>query len=220
MVAAVGAHALGRGRPRAALVVALVFAGSAAAGIVAPFVVQSALMANPPQQAGNEGDTFGLLAADVDAATYGYVHTHMTTADFSITMQSEMLIFNNLYLGKSSSDATYQMVGTNIVKVDWNWANLNKTGGWSITDATGATVAALSFTASSFTTTGGNWSKTSIGTAYVTLGAGTYGYHAFYQADQMPTSSRVDFNLHYTPAPGALALMGMAGLGGRRRRRR
>ncbi len=202
-----------------AAIAAAAFATSAFAGLAERFMVSSTLMSNPPQTAGNASETYGLLAADVDTATWGYVRTTMTTADFSISMASAMSVYNNQYLGKSSCLATYTIDGTSPIQVDWNWSSLAQTGGWRVTDEIGATVAELSFNAGVFTRIGGSWAQQSTGLDFINLAAGSYTFEAFYDADQMPASSLVNWNLGAVPAPGAFALIGAAGLVRSRRRR-
>jgi MYXO-CTERM domain-containing protein len=202
-----------------AIVAAATIAGSALAGTVDRFIVSSTIMTAPPQTAGIGGDTYGQWAADVDTATYGYVRTMMTTADFSISMASSMSISNGSFLGMSSCDAIYTIDGANPIMVDWNWGSLAKTGGWKVLNEAGNTVAALTFNAGAFTSIGGAWAQASSGVEYFNLAAGTYTFQAFYNADQMPTSSLVNFNLGAIPGPGALALIGVAGFWRSRRRR-
>ena len=79
-------------RTTVAALAAATIASSAFAGTVERFMVSSTIMTAPPQTAGNGGDAYGQWAADVDSATYGYVRTMMTTADFSISMASSMSI--------------------------------------------------------------------------------------------------------------------------------
>lgn len=201
----------------AAITAATLCAG-AMAGLEERFVVSSTLMTNPPQTAGNASETFGLLAADVDTATWGYVRTSMTTADFSISMASSMSVYNNLHVGKSQCLATYAIDGTSPIQVDWNWSSLALNGGWRVMNAAGTTVAELSFIGGVFTRIGGSWAQQSTGLDFINLAAGTYTFEAFYEANQMPASSLVNWNLGAVPAPGALALLGLAGLARSRRR--
>ncbi len=202
-----------------AAIAAAAFATSAFAGLAERFIVSSTLMSNPPQTAGNASETFGLLAADVDTATWGYVRTSMTTADFSISMASSMSVFNSQFLGKSSCLATYTIDGTSPIQVDWNWSSLAQTGGWRVVNEAGATVAELSFNAGTFTRIGGSWAQQSTGLDFINLSAGSYTFEAFYEANQMPSSSVVNWNLGAVPAPGAFALVGAAGFVRSRRRR-
>lgn len=202
-----------------AAIAAASLATSAFAGLAERFIVSSTLMSNPPQTAGNASETFGLLAANVDTATWGYVRTSMTTADFSISMGSSMSVYNNQFLGKSSCLAMYTIDGTSPIQVDWNWSSLTKTGGWRVMDEIGATVAELSFNAGVFTRIGGAWAQQATGLDFINLAAGSYTFEAFYEADQMPSSSLVNWNLGAVPAPGCLALLGIAGLARSRRQR-
>ena len=202
-----------------AAIAATILAASASAGLAERFIVSSTLMTNPPQTAGNAGDVYGLLAADVDTATWGYVRTSMTTADFSISMGSAMSVYNNQFIGKSQCLATYAIDGTSPIQVDWNWSSLTKTGGWRVMNEAGSTVAELSFNAGVFTSIGGTWAQQSTGLDFINLAAGSYTFEAFYEADQMPASSLVNWNLGAVPAPGCLALLGIAGLARSRRQR-
>lgn len=205
-------------RTTVAALAAATIASSAFAGTVERFMVSSTIMTAPPQTAGNGGDAYGQWAADVDSATYGYVRTMMTTADFSISMASSMSIANGNFLGMSSCDAIYAIDGANPIMVDWNWGSLANTGGWRVLNEAGNTVAALTFNAGAFTSIGGNWSQASTGVESFNLAAGTYTFQAFYNADQMPTSSLVNFNLGPIPAPGALAMAGLLPMMRSRRR--
>lgn len=194
-------------------------AAAAHAGVVERFIVGATLMTAPPQTAGNASNELGLLAANVDSATWGYSRTSMTTAVFSISMRSTMVANNPNYFGESQCFATYEIDGTRPVEVDWNWSSLAQSGGWRVTNASGVTVAELSFNGGTFTRIGGTWAQQAIGIDYINLAAGTYTFEAFYRSGQPSSSSVVNWNLGPIPSPGVLALAGMLGLTRTRRRR-
>lgn len=200
-------------------VVALAIAAAADAGIAERFTVSATLMTNPPQTAGNASDQLGLIAADVDSATWGFSRTSMTTADFAISMRSTMASTNSNFYGVSQCFATYAIDGTRPVEVDWNWSSLARSGGWRVTNSAGSTVAELSFNGGTFTRIGGSWAQQSTGIEYITLAAGTYTFEAFYRSGLPSSSSVVNWNLGPIPSPGVMALAGMLGLSRTRRRR-
>ena len=62
-------------------------------------------------------------------------------------------------------------------------------------------------------------SHTGAGSTTLDLGAGDYRFEAYYSATTMPSGSQVDFYFVPVPAPGAMALLGVAGaIAGARRR--
>lgn len=194
-------------------------AAAAEAGVVERFIVGATLMTSPPQTAGNASNDLGLLAANVDTATWGYSRTSMTTAVFSISMRSTMVASNANYYGTSQCLATYAIDGTQPVEVDWNWSSLARSGGWRVMNAAGVTVAELSFNGGTFTRIGGTWAQQAVGIEYINLAAGTYTFEAFYRSGLPSSSSVVNWNLGPIPSPGVMALAGMLGLSRTRRRR-
>jgi hypothetical protein len=194
-------------------------AAAAHGGVVERFIVGATLMTSPPQTAGNASNDLGLLAANVDTATWGYSRTSMTTAIFSISMRSTMVANNPNFYGTSQCLATYVIDGTQPIEVDWNWSSLARSGGWRVMNASGTTVAELSFNAGTFTRIGGTWAQQAVGIDYINLTAGTYTFEAFYQSGLASSASVVNWNLGPIPSPGVLALAGMLGLSRSRRRR-
>lgn len=206
-------------KTRVVAVAAFAVGAVAHAGIDSRFIVAATLMTNPPQEAGNASDQLGLLAANVDSATWGFSRTSMTTADFSISQRSTMAANNPNIYGESQCFATYAIDGTRPVEVDWNWSSLARSGGWRVTNSAGSTVAELSFNGGTFTRIGGSWAQQSTGIEYITLAAGTYTFEAFYRSGLQSSSSVVNWNLGPIPSPGVMALAGMLGLSRTRRRR-
>ena len=135
-----------------------------------------------------------------------------------------MAIRDSMYMGESTGAAYYHVDGTSPVTVDWNWLNLTSTGGWRVwtQDSAGdytVLVAALEFNSTVFSERGGSFSHTGAGSTTLDLGAGDYRFEAYYSATTMPSTSQVDFYFVPVPAPGAMALLGVAGaIAGARRR--
>jgi hypothetical protein len=161
----------------------------------------------------------GLVSADLDSGDdVGTVITSLTASETSLTIASTMGVSTE-YNGDSTGQGRYDFADSTAVAIDWSWLDLSVDGGWRILDSSGATVASLTFLAGQFTAVGGDFMNAQAGFATVNLGAGTYNFVAFYEADTMPTSSNVTFSFGAIPAPGAIALLGAAGLVGSFRRR-
>ena len=63
------------------------------------------------------------------------------------------------------------------------------------------------------------YASSGAGSTTLDLGAGDYRFEAYYSATTMPSTSQVDFYFVPVPAPGAMALLGVAGaIAGARRR--
>lgn len=181
------------------------------------FTTVSTIMAGTPEQeVGAFGNSFSTLVADVDTSLFGRVVSTLATSATEALMTSSMTIIGG-HMGKSMGDALYVLAQQTTVRVDWSWSRLQQTGGWSIRrDTTTTPLAALDFSNSVFTTTGGAWSKSATGTAFVTVSAGTYIFGATFNARTMPATSSVRFT--FVPGPAPIALLGLAGMGPRRRR--
>jgi hypothetical protein len=163
----------------------------------------------------------GLAVANLDSGSdVGTVRTALTATDASLTIASDMGVSSE-FNGKSSGTGRYEFDADTNVNVSWNWTELALQGGWKIMNAQGATVASLTFLAGQLTSTGGDFGTSQVGVGDVTLGAGQYTFVANYEGDTMPSASSVVFTFTAVPipAPGAIALLGAAGLVGSFRRR-
>ena len=194
---------------------------AAAAVVPARFSATSALI--------SEGDVLdfssasrndlGLVQADLDSgAALGTVQTFLSASDTSLTIASSMGVSTE-FNGESMGQGRYDFTDSTIVNVSWSWLDVSVEGGWKILDSGGTAIAELTFLAGQYTVTGGDFATAQAGFGSLTLGAGTYTFVAFYEADTMPTSSTVTFAFGAIPAPGAIALLGAAGLVGSFRRR-
>ena len=169
--------------------------------------------------AGASRNDFGLVSANLFSGDdVGTVETSLTASDSSLTIASTMGVSPE-FNGDSIGQGRYDFADSTTVAIDWSWLDLSVDGGWRILDSSGATVASLTFLAGQFTAVGGDFMTAQAGFATVNLGAGTYTFVASYEADTMPTSSTVTFSFGAIPAPGAIALLGAAGLVGSFRRR-
>lgn len=202
-------------------VVALAAASAAAIACSAKagldrFVTNSTIMSGPPPlEVSAFGSDFGAITADLDSALAGRVTSNLASSGEGVLMTSNMAIIGG-HAGQSWGTAHYDFAERTVIRVDWDWSNLELTGGWSI--MSGATrVAALDFSNFAFTSTGGSFGASGTGTAFVTVQVGSYHLGTTYNAQVMPATSSVRFT--WVPAPGSLALLGAATLISARRRR-
>ena len=183
------------------------------------FLTSSSILVGPtPDEVGAFSSDYETITADLDSATLGRVTSNLTSSETGVLMTSAMSIIGS-HVGQSSGTAQYDFAEETVIRVDWNWSDLDLTGGWSI--MTGSTlVAALDFNDFAFTSTGGSFGESGTGTAFVTVQAGSYHLSTTYNAQVMPATSSVEFTFAGPiPAPGSLALLGAATLIGARRRR-
>jgi hypothetical protein len=191
--------------------------GSPALAGLDRFLTTSMIMAgSPPQEVGAFSSDYETITADLDSAIYGRVTSDLTSSESGVLMTSSMSITGG-HPGQSSGSAYYELAEETVVRVDWDWSDLDMTGDWSIMDGA-STVASLAFSNFGFSSTGGSFGSSGTGTAFVTLGPGNYHFGTTYNAQAMPATSSVQFTF-VVPAPGALALLGAAALVGGQRRR-
>jgi uncharacterized protein (TIGR03382 family) len=197
-----------------AIVMSLASAASAVAGFDR-FAITSEI--GTTSFVGNYQNAFGTYEAEVISNVFGRVMSTMTASDGGVLMTSDMTIPAN-QVGTSTGTAYYTFTETTTIQVTWNWTDVDQAGNWQVTQVGGTSpLARLAFNALSFATVGNGIAKASAGVAYVTVGPGEYELSTSYMAVQMPATSSVEFT--WVPAPGALALLGAAGLVGTRRRR-
>lgn len=210
-----------------AAAVAAVLAAPALAGLVPPgesrFSADAViyLKGDPFASVGNDGDSLGYLAADLDNQLVGDVMTWLQSSESQFSVSSQM--GTNMEVGAEGSSygsGYYSIDGTQPLLVDWAWSNVGDQGGWRVLDANNNVVASLTFVAGQFVSTGGSFGSDSTGNTSLNLSAGDYKLEAFFFSVQMPSSSNVTFSFGAIPTPGAVALVGIAGAltGGRRRR--
>lgn len=166
----------------------------------------------------NGGNALGTLEADVDSGAIGTVETTTLSTGFSFNVTSTTNLLVPGLLGETMGSGRYTIDGTQPIVVDWNWGSVTGSGSWKILGSTGATVASLSFANGSYTSTGGSFGTASAGSASVSLAAGTYTFWSDFKNGGNANSS-VTFTFGAVPAPGAIVLLGAAGLVGTRRRR-
>ena len=200
-----------------AIVMSLASAASAVAGFDR-FAITSEIGTAPSSSfVGNYQNAFGTYQAEVISNVSGRVMSTMTASDGGVLMTSDMTIPAN-QVGTSTGTAYYTFTETTTIQVTWNWTDVDQAGNWQVTQVGGTSpLARLAFNAFSFATVGDGIASASAGVAYVTVGPGEYELSTSYTAVQMPATSSVEFT--WVPAPGALALLGAAGLVGTRRRR-
>lgn len=166
---------------------------------------------------GNASPSIGVLQAELDTSTMGRATADAFSTDFSFRVDGSVAMLNGL-VGETLGTGKYTIDGSQPVVVDWNWSSLSGSGNWKVLDSSGATVASLSFLNGVFTSTGGSFGTSSLGSASLNLAAGNYTFWSEF-ANGGTATSTVNFTFGAIPAPGALALLGAAGLVGTRRRR-
>lgn len=164
----------------------------------------------------NGSNSVGTLAADVDSGSLGSTTTTALSTETSFGVTSSTRVNLAGLLGESMGSGRYTIDGTQPVMVDWNWSSVAGSGSWRIINSVGATVASLSFANGAYTSTGGSFGTLASGTTSVNLAAGTY---TFWSDFSNAGSADGTVNFTFAPAPGAIALLGAAGLVGTRRRR-
>jgi len=165
----------------------------------------------------NDTDSLGTLQADVDTGSIGRVSTTVLSTDVSFRVDSSTSVISG-FLGECLGTGKYAIDGLQLVVVDWNWSSVSGSGSWKVLSSTGATVASLSFTNGAYTSTGGSFGTSPLGIVSLNLAAGNYTFLSSFNNGGTATSV-VNFTFGAVPAPGALVLLGAAGLAGSRRRR-
>ena len=183
------------------------------------FATFSSIAAPSTQENAAFADTQGVISADVTTSLYGSVFSELESSDAALEMSSAMAIVGS-YAGEASGMAFYTFDAPVTVLVQWSWSNLDLNGGWSVSAlGTGepVDVASLDFSASAFSGIGG-FTNAASGSGTFELAAGSYHFQSLFRAQTMPATSSVIFSF-VVPAPGAIALLGAAGLVGSVRRR-
>lgn len=205
----------------ATLLVASLSSHSFAAVANQRFSIESKMMLNQTTllSIGTSAPDFTPITANVGSATYGSTISSLESSEASLRIASNMTP-NSVYRGSSAGSGLYDLIDGATVAVNWAWGHTTDAGGWRIINsANGSVVASLTFSQGQFTSTGGSFSSSASGNAAVSIAtAGSYKLEAFYFGKNNPTSSVVEFGFAI-PAPGALALLGAAGLVGTKRRR-
>lgn len=166
----------------------------------------------------NNGDTLGLLEADVNGGLFGFALTDVTSDAMMLSIDSSIGMLNGAE-GNCLGSGRYAIDGTQPVLVNWNWSSVAGSGGWQIRNSLGTVVASLTFVGGAYTSLGGDFGSSPAGATSVNLGAGTYTFESLF-INAGTATSNVVFSFGAIPAPGAIALLGMAGaLTGSRRRR-
>lgn len=202
------------------LAVASAFAVASTAAAQSPrFNVHAILSENGEVVAAtvNGADSLGTLEADVDGGPTGRATTTVLSTDVSFRVDSSTSVISG-YLGSCLGTGKYAIDGLQPVVVDWNWSSVSGSGSWKVLSSTGATVASLSFTNGAYTSTGGSFGTSPFGSVFLNLAAGNYTFLSLFDNGGTATSA-VNFTFGAIPAPGALVLLGAAGLAGSRRRR-
>ena len=166
----------------------------------------------------NGSNSLGPLQADVAAATLGQATTDTFATEFSYSVSSSTSNMLPGLIGECLGTGKYTLDGTQPLLVDWNWSSVSESGSWKVLDSLGNTVAALSFANGVYSSTGGSFGNLAAGNVSLNLAAGNYTFWSDFKNGGTATSA-VNFTFGTIPAPGALALLGAAGLAGTRRRR-
>ena len=164
----------------------------------------------------NNGNSLGLLEADVDGGTYGFAQTDVMSDAMMLSIGSSIGMLDGAE-GNCLGTGSYAIDGTQPILVDWNWSSVAGLGGWQIRNSLGTVVASLTFAGGTYTSLGGDFGTSAVGATSINLVAGTYTFESLFINAGNATSNVV---FTFVPAPGAVALLGMAGTfaGGRRRR--
>lgn len=193
---------------------------AAASAQSARFNVSSTIFVDEDIFAGvaNDGNDLGLLDADVDGGLFGFVSTDTMSTASMLRISGAVGMLNGAE-GNSLGNGSYAIDGTLPILVDWNWSSVAGSGGWSIRDSLGNVVASLTFANGTYSSVGGDFGTVPTGNTSVNLAAGTYTFEALF-INAGNATSEVVFSFGAVPAPGAVALAGIAGAlsGGRRRR--
>jgi hypothetical protein len=204
------------------LVAALVDSATAAV-VSSRFSIGSKMMLNQTTllAIGSSAQDFTPITANVGSAAYGSTSSTLESSDSLLRIASTMTP-NSVYRGSSAGSGQYDLLAGTSVAVNWAWGHTNESGGWKVIDnASGSTVASLTFSQGQFTSIGGAFGTSASGNAVVSLSAaGSYSFEAFYFGKGTPTTSLVEFGF-VVPAPGAVALAAAAtaaATGSRRRR--
>jgi hypothetical protein len=163
----------------------------------------------------NGTNSLGTLQADTDSGSIGRATTTVLSTEVSFRVDSSTSVISGL-LGECQGTGKYAIDGLQPVVVDWNWSSVSGSGSWKVLSSTGATVASLSFTNGSYTSTGGSFGTSQVGSVFLNLAAGNYTFLSSFNNGGTATSV---VNFTFAPAPGAIVLLGAAGLVGTRRRR-
>ena len=184
------------------------------------FNVSSTIFVEGDEFAGvsNSGNTLGELGADVDGGSFGFAQTDIMSSAAMLSISGSIGMLNGAE-GNSLGSGSYAIDGTQPILVDWNWSSVSGLGGWQIKNSLGTVVASLTFSNGAYTSLGGSFGTVPAGNASVNLGAGTYTFESLF-INAGTATSNVVFTFGAIPAPGAIAMLGMAGAfaGGRRRR--
>lgn len=184
------------------------------------FTVSSTIFVEGDPFAGsaNAGNSLGLLEADVNGGSFGYAQTDVMSSAVMLSIDGAIGMLNGAE-GNSLGSGRYDIDGTQPILVNWNWSSVAGLGGWQIKNSLGTVVASLTFADGAYTSLGGDFGTSQAGSTSVSLGAGTYTFESLF-INAGTATSNVVFTFGAIPAPGAVALLGMAGAfaGGRRRR--
>jgi hypothetical protein len=209
-------HAIALGS--AALLTAIAHAGTVPSS---RFILGSTILLDSETmgEANADSNSVGSLYADLDSgAGTGSVESFMTATEESLSISSIMAV-SDIFRGSSFGSGRYDFASTISLVIDWNWQHTDDAGGWRVLGADGSVAASFTFAAGTFTSEGGSFGTSAVGATVLNLAEGSYTLEAYYFGDTMPTGSVVNFNFGAIPAPGALALLGAAGLVGTKRRR-
>ena len=165
----------------------------------------------------NASNAFGLLEADVDGVNLGYARTDVVSSSVDLTISSAIGMLLGAE-GNTLGSGRFTIDGTLPILVNWNWSSVAGLGDWSILDSNGVQVAALSFVNGAYQSSGGSFGESTAGSALVNLAAGSYTMRSLF-VNSGTATSEVSFTFGAIPAPGAIVLLGAAGLVGTRRRR-
>lgn len=199
----------------AASIAALSLAPSASAQSSRFNVTSTIFLGGDPLSAvTNSSNTVGLIQADVDGQAFGYARTSVQSSNFDLTLSSAIGALQGSE-GNTLGSGRFALDGTQPIIVLWNWSSVSGSGSWSILNSNGVQVAALSFANGAYQSSGGSFGTSNVGNASVSLAAGTYTLRSLFVNSGTATSS-VTFT--FIPAPGAIVLLGAAGLVGTRRR--
>lgn len=193
---------------------------SAASAQSSRFNVSSTIFVDDDVFAGvaNADNTLGLLEADVDGGLFGFASTDTMSTASMLRVSGSIGMLAGAE-GNSLGSGSYAIDGTQPILVDWDWSSVSGSGGWSIRNSLGTVVASLTFSNGTYSSLGGDFGTVPVGNASVILAAGTYTFEALF-INAGNATSEVVFTFGAIPAPGAVALVGIAGAltGGRRRR--
>ena len=165
----------------------------------------------------NSSNATGLLEADVDGGTLGYARTDVVSSSVDLTISSAIGMLQGAE-GNTLGSGRFTIDGTLPIIVNWNWSSVSGIGSWSVLNSNGVQVAALSFANGTYQSSGGSFGTSNAGSASLDLAAGTYTLRSLF-VNSGTATSEVSFTFGAIPAPGAIVLLGAAGLVGTRRRR-